>query len=196
MVLSQPQVQGALGVPWGGIWLLGCKMGSHGGAEPTLRVCHGGAGPGCPPQHGTGEGDQHPPGAGDSPSGRSSCSGVLLKGFRWAWRKRASRSSDAIATVLLGKGHCLSHPSTGISTGTGTSTGTDTLASTPQHWHWHHHQHLVTSTCTVSPAPTPWHQHNHPITGTNSTSAAPTLSSTPCHGTDTPALALMSHHQH
>lgn len=123
MVLGQPQVQGALGVPWGGIRLLGYKVGSHGGPEPTPRigatmeglglVAHPSVG------QGVGWGNQHPPGAGDSPSGRSGCSGVLLKGLRWAWRKRASRSSDAIATVLLGM---------------------DT-ASVTQHWHQHRHQH-------------------------------------------------------
>lgn len=69
----------------------------------TGWVPWGGLGPPAPHRgHGAGRGvrDQHPPGAGVSPSGRSSCSGALLKGLRWAWRKRASRSSDAIASRL------------------------------------------------------------------------------------------------
>lgn len=98
VVLSQAQVQGAFGVPGGRVRPPGCKgvsaMGGWVGVGWPAHPHHGAEGLG-------GRGGQHPPGAGAPPSGRSPCSGALLKGLRWAWRKRASRSSYAIATGTL-----------------------------------------------------------------------------------------------
>lgn len=162
---------------------------------------------------GVGWGNQHPPGAGDSPSGRSGCSGVLLKGLRWAWRKRASRSSDAIATVLLGNGHCLSypalapapapalapapapaltpwhrHPSTGTDTITNTA-NTITSISSQALASYHQHPQPGTSTITPSQAPIAPQQHRH-------CHQHPVMALILQHGTDIPAPAVTPRHQH